>query len=390
MVPTGSVSLRTKRALKRFWASSSSWKISHLIWAGYDGGPAPPAGLDSCPAPTSKDGQLQQREAFWPKVGGCKTCLWEGQKCKWEGHKLAPGDHHFLSQDWWNIKSCLPYAGSVTVFSNICELVCRMCWGIEAPSLESKHPRSFQQWSCTVHPAGMLLQFASAFRNTLIRRRTNDMVIGCHWENLVVQCVFQHSSAIKFRSFCHIWAPWPQEDGNEVIRLKNGQVLHLDVRDDIRENDEEQIRYTDCMTSSSLCVFCLFEDRAVDLRRTSPLSWLRMILVVLFVETSEPLKAVGTCWFGSWGQTSIGDCHRVLLAVVAWLCSEWVPLCWNSCRRPFRHDLRRGQKVWSDAWRTTVALVQKSWDGLRFSAFSLATKVSCCKTEIGSVTLWLP
>jgi hypothetical protein len=29
------------------------------------------------------------------------------------------------------------------------------------------------------------------------------------------------------------------QDGNEVIRLKNGQVLHLDVRDDIRENDEE-------------------------------------------------------------------------------------------------------------------------------------------------------
>ncbi|OLQ12263.1 hypothetical protein AK812_SmicGene3845 [Symbiodinium microadriaticum] len=31
------------------------------------------------------------------------------------------------------------------------------------------------------------------------------------------------------------------EDGNEVIRLANGQVLHLDVRDDIRENDEDNI-----------------------------------------------------------------------------------------------------------------------------------------------------
>ena len=28
--------------------------------------------------------------------------------------------------------SCLPYAGSVIVFSNFCELVYRMCWGIEA------------------------------------------------------------------------------------------------------------------------------------------------------------------------------------------------------------------------------------------------------------------
>lgn len=111
------------------------------------------------------------------------------------------------------------------------------------------------------------------------------------------------------------------------------------------------------------------ENRTADPRRTLPLSWLRMILVVLFVETSEPPKAVGTCWFGSWEQTSIGDCHRVLLAVVAWLCSEWVPLWWNTCRRPFRHDLRRGQKVWSVAWRTTVALVQKSWDAFRFSTF---------------------
>lgn len=32
-----------------------------------------------------------------------------------------------------------------------------------------------------------------------------------------------------------------KQDGNEVIRLKNGQVLHLDVRDDIRENDEDLI-----------------------------------------------------------------------------------------------------------------------------------------------------
>ena len=30
-----------------------------------------------------------------------------------------------------------------------------------------------------------------------------------------------------------------KKDGNEVIRLANGQVLHLDVRDDIRENDED-------------------------------------------------------------------------------------------------------------------------------------------------------
>ena len=61
--------------------------------------PVPPAGLDSCPAPTSKDGQLQ-REAFWP-IRDCKTCLWHdfGSKHKFEGHKLAPGDHcHFLNQ----------------------------------------------------------------------------------------------------------------------------------------------------------------------------------------------------------------------------------------------------------------------------------------------------
>ena len=61
--------------------------------------PVPPAGLDSCPAPTSKDGQLQ-REAFWP-IRDCKTCLWHdfGSKHKFEGRKLAPGDHcHFLNQ----------------------------------------------------------------------------------------------------------------------------------------------------------------------------------------------------------------------------------------------------------------------------------------------------
>lgn len=65
-----------------------------------------------------------------------------------------------------------------------------------------------------------------------------------------------------------------------MIRLKNGQVLHLDVRDDIRENDEEQIRYIDFMTSSSLFFFRLFvfrlvsrdENRTADPRRTLPLS----------------------------------------------------------------------------------------------------------------------
>lgn len=65
-----------------------------------------------------------------------------------------------------------------------------------------------------------------------------------------------------------------------MIRLKNGQVLHLDVRDDIRENDEELIRYIDFMTSSSLFFFRLFvfrlvsrdENRAADPRRTLPLS----------------------------------------------------------------------------------------------------------------------
>ena len=37
------------------------------------------------------------------------------------------------------------------------------------------------------------------------------------------------------------------QDGNEVIRLANGQVLHLDVRDDIRENDEDQnIQHSVC------------------------------------------------------------------------------------------------------------------------------------------------
>ena len=42
---------------------------------------------------------------------------------------------------------------------------------------------------------------------------------------------------VPFINFLSKNPVFPQ-DGNEVIRLANGQVLHLDVRDDIRENDE--------------------------------------------------------------------------------------------------------------------------------------------------------
>ena len=45
----------------------------------------------------------------------------------------------------------------------------------------------------------------------------------------------ERGSAVAHRIFSIALA----QDGNEVIRLKNGQVLHLDVRDDIRENDED-------------------------------------------------------------------------------------------------------------------------------------------------------
>jgi len=32
-----------------------------------------------------------------------------------------------------------------------------------------------------------------------------------------------------------------KEDGNETVRLSSGQVINLEVRDDIRENDEDNI-----------------------------------------------------------------------------------------------------------------------------------------------------
>lgn len=68
------------------------------------------------------------------------------------------------------------------------------------------------------------------------------LVNGAYWQRVIEDLIsarLQHQRnviAVRKR-----FPEYVDKDGNEVIRLKNGQVLHLDVRDDIRENDEENI-----------------------------------------------------------------------------------------------------------------------------------------------------
>jgi len=68
------------------------------------------------------------------------------------------------------------------------------------------------------------------------------LINGVYWQRVIEDLIaarLQHQ-----RNVIAVRKRFPQyveKDGNEVIRLANGQVLHLDVRDDIRENDEDNI-----------------------------------------------------------------------------------------------------------------------------------------------------
>ncbi|CAK0802526.1 unnamed protein product [Prorocentrum cordatum] len=49
------------------------------------------------------------------------------------------------------------------------------------------------------------------------------------------------TSSRQGRSTRKLFPQFVQKDGSEIIPLGNGKVLRLEVRDDIRENDEEKI-----------------------------------------------------------------------------------------------------------------------------------------------------
>eukprot|EP00931_Biecheleriopsis_adriatica_P086180 TRINITY_DN60892_c0_g1_i1.p1 TRINITY_DN60892_c0_g1~~TRINITY_DN60892_c0_g1_i1.p1 ORF type:complete len:876 (-),score=160.33 TRINITY_DN60892_c0_g1_i1:68-2632(-) len=74
------------------------------------------------------------------------------------------------------------------------------------------------------------------------RISANVLVNGVYWqrviEDLVAARLVHQKHVIAVRK---LFPQFVKEDGNEVVRLSNGQTLHLDVRDDIRENDEENI-----------------------------------------------------------------------------------------------------------------------------------------------------
>lgn len=68
------------------------------------------------------------------------------------------------------------------------------------------------------------------------------LINGVYWqrviEDLIAARLAHQRNVIAVRKR---FPQYVEKDGNEVIRLANGQVLHLDVRDDIRENDEDNI-----------------------------------------------------------------------------------------------------------------------------------------------------
>jgi hypothetical protein len=70
----------------------------------------------------------------------------------------------------------------------------------------------------------------------------NVLVNGVYWRRVIEDLVA--ARLVHQRNVIELRKRFPQfvkADGNEVIRLSNGQVLNLDVRDDIRENDEDNI-----------------------------------------------------------------------------------------------------------------------------------------------------
>mmetsp|Transcript_24188 Transcript_24188/g.44209 ORF Transcript_24188/g.44209 Transcript_24188/m.44209 type:complete len:209 (+) Transcript_24188:2-628(+) len=74
------------------------------------------------------------------------------------------------------------------------------------------------------------------------RISANVLVNGVYWqrviEDLIAARLVHQKNVIAVRKQ---FPEFVKSDGTEVIRLSNGQVLHMEVRDDIRENDEDSI-----------------------------------------------------------------------------------------------------------------------------------------------------
>jgi len=74
------------------------------------------------------------------------------------------------------------------------------------------------------------------------RISANVLINGVYWQRVIEDLIA--ARLVHQRNVIAVRKRFPEfveKDGNEVIRLMSGQVLHLDVRDDIRENDENNI-----------------------------------------------------------------------------------------------------------------------------------------------------
>lgn len=74
------------------------------------------------------------------------------------------------------------------------------------------------------------------------RLAANVLINGMYWQRVIEDLVA--ARLVHQRHVIAVRKAFPQflkPDGNEVAHLANGQVLNLDVRDDIRENDEDNI-----------------------------------------------------------------------------------------------------------------------------------------------------
>jgi len=77
------------------------------------------------------------------------------------------------------------------------------------------------------------------------RISANVLVNGVYWQRVVQDLIA--ARLVHQRNVIDVRKRFPQfvkPDGGEIVHLSNGQVLNLDVRDDIRENDEENITLT--------------------------------------------------------------------------------------------------------------------------------------------------
>jgi len=74
------------------------------------------------------------------------------------------------------------------------------------------------------------------------RIAANVLINGVYWQRVIEDLIqarkVHQANVIAVRK---LFPQFVQKDGSEIIPLGNGKVLRLEVRDDIRENDEEKI-----------------------------------------------------------------------------------------------------------------------------------------------------